>query len=132
VSAITEDRAPNILNSNLEVAHYRFLKTQLAEFLTNFECYKKKRNENVSQILSTLSASSFNELKPGKFNEFRGPLLLRVAKEFNEYETKIKLHNLGVRGTSFFGNQTLVLPCHQDLSDSDIKYISKVVADILN
>lgn len=60
-----------------------------------------------------------------------GAFVGRVLSNFNEVQFKAELQARNIRGTSFFGNQGIILPNHQQLTEPDLKLICLAASDAL-
>jgi hypothetical protein len=57
---------------------------------------------------------------------FPGVGVFTYGREFDEVKFKMLLQAHGIRGTSFFGNNAVILPIHQLLSENDLGYIAEI------
>jgi len=57
---------------------------------------------------------------------FPGAGIFTYRREFDEVKFKVTLQGHGIRGTSFFGNNAVILPIHQLLSENDLRYIAEI------
>jgi hypothetical protein len=118
------------LDSNSD--EYRFLSYQFFKNLDSFENYAMTRNTNflyLSDALETMGLKVF-------FNEdftskYPGACILKSDTLFDEVKFKSYLNKYGIRGTSFFTNNAIILPCHQFLSNFELNYIIEVTKNAL-
>lgn len=101
-----------------------FLLQNFNQFMSSYQILKEKRQENYNHLISKLEPYGFKEFFGLNGSAiFPGACVIKSEIQFNEKIFKRELQNFGVRGTSFFGNQAVILPCHQGLSTFDSEYI---------
>lgn len=83
------------------------------------------RLQNLQRLTKNLS-ESFDFGMDEFVSKFPGAGIFASKSKFDESRFKELLQLHGVRGTSFFGNQKIILPIHQLLTDRDIDYISEI------
>lgn len=99
-------------------------------FLLDYHKFAIKRKENY-EILNQLLGIEFYEFMNSYQTDFPGVGVFGVRRKFDEIEFKSLLQKNGVRGTSFFGNNAIILPIHQNLSRIELEYIAEVSVSIV-
>ena len=94
-------------------------------FLLDYHNFAIKRKEN-SEILTQLLGIEFYEFMKIYQTDFPGAGVFGVKRQFDEVKFKLLLQRNGVRGTSFFGNNAIILPIHQNLLRCELEYIAEV------
>lgn len=107
----------------LEHSVHSQFSSNLEDFFLNFNRYRDLRVQNVKIIYEKLSNFGFQPFFNKHKTSFPGAAIVKYDEVFDEIKAKKNLWSLGVRGTSFFGNNALILPCHQNLNHQDLEYI---------
>lgn len=77
-------------------------------------------------ILCRALGDDFQKTLENYGTPFPGVGVFTYRREFEEVKFKALLQGHGIRGTSFFGNNAVILPIHQLLSESDLSYIAEI------
>lgn len=99
-------------------------------FLLDYHKFAIKRKENY-EILIQLLGNEFYDFMNIYKTDFPGVGVFGVRRKFNEVLFKLMLQKNGVRGTSFFGNNAILLPIHQNLSRIELEYIAELSVSIV-
>lgn len=118
------------LNHNkLDREFHTYLENSMQNFLIKYEQIQEARNSNLSYFINGLANEGLTLFFDNNYNsDLPGAAIFKSKRRFDEKKFKSELQNFGVRGTSFFGNQSIVLPCHQNLSEFDLDYIISATA----
>ena len=95
------------------------------KLFSEWEITSKIRFSNL-EILGDLLGKDFSIFFANFKTNYPGAGVFKYYKPFNEREFKVRLQEKGVRGTSFFGNNAVILPIHQLLSENDLRYIAEI------
>jgi hypothetical protein len=82
-------------------------------------------------VLSSALGRDFEKTLQDRSSIFPGAGVFTYRRDFDEVKFKELLQGHGVRGTSFFGNNAVILPIHQLLTDDDLRYIAKIAIHCL-
>ena len=102
------------------------LESLTIEFLNEYENIVDVRLRNLERLKLNLTPT-FKFGMSDFSSKFPGVGVFTALKQFDEVGFKKILQNHGIRGTSFFGNNGIILPIHQMLQENDIDFISEVV-----
>lgn len=83
------------------------------------------------EILYCALGNDFRKTMANWNSSFPGAGVFTYQRVFNEVKFKALLQDHGIRGTSFFGNNAVILPIHQLLSIDDIYYIAEITKHCL-
>lgn len=120
------------LSIDLNSAEHKFLSQQFFMNLDSFENYSATRNNNYLYLSSALESIGLNVFFNENFtSKYPGACILKSEALFDEVKFKSYLNNYGIRGTSFFTNNAIILPCHQFLSNIELNYIIEVTKNAL-
>lgn len=85
--------------------------------------YRKIREENFFTLSESLKSIGFEPFFDLRSSGFPSVGIFRAPEVFNEYRFKELINSWGIRTTSFFGNQGIILPIHHKLTKSELDYI---------
>lgn len=95
------------------------------DFIGTYQEVVNVRSRNLEKLTANLSKGFVFGM--GEFtSKFPGTGIFESKYKFDEVRFKKMLQLHGIRGTSFFGNQKIILPIHQLLTESDLDYISEI------
>lgn len=117
------------IQSDLDESEQEYLARELMLNLSKYESLAATRRDNyeyVSYLLREITKKYFDG-----HSHFPGAAVLKVAHRFNEEKFKKELQEHGIRGTSFFGNKGIILPCNQDLSRREIEVMCEITRHVL-
>ena len=77
-------------------------------------------------ILLTALGDDFQKTLQNYSTDFPGAGVFTYRREFDEVKFKALLQSHGIRGTSFFGNNAVILPIHQNLGENELCYIAEI------
>jgi hypothetical protein len=83
------------------------------------------RLSNLDMLFGALG-DDFQKTLENYSSTFPGVGVFTYRREFEEVKFKTLLQGHGIRGTSFFGNNAVILPIHQLLSKNDLSYIAEI------
>jgi hypothetical protein len=93
--------------------------------IAEIEQIGKARITNLD-FLSSALGDNFQMALENCRTSFPGAGVFTYQREFDEVKFKAMLQGHGIRGTSFFGNNAVILPIHQLLSEKDLRYIAEI------
>lgn len=117
-----------ILQSDLLEHQRLFLMQEIGEMYLEFEQVSKRRRDTLETLLRGLQEIGSNYF--GFVPEFPGAAVIKLISNFDEVAFKKLLNLHGIRGTSYFGNQAIVIPCHQNLDESDANIMIEIIKHI--
>lgn len=83
------------------------------------------RMNNLDILLRALG-DDFQKTLENYSTDFPGAGVFTYRREFDEVKFKALLQGHGIRGTSFFGNNAVILPIHQKLDENELSYIAEM------
>ena len=94
-------------------------------FLSETKQIGQARLSNLDILFGALG-DDFQKTLENYNSTFPGVGVFTYRREFEEVKFKTLLQGHGIRGTSFFGNNAVILPIHQLLSKNDLSYIAEI------
>jgi hypothetical protein len=113
------DLPPEILGSLIT----NFL--QEVERLPQIGSHRRTNISLVKRFLPDWTAPMENDIRDRKMP---GVLIMKPPVRFDEVEFKALINSHGVRTTSFFGNQAVLVPIHQDLNEESLEITCGLIA----
>lgn len=117
-----------ILQSDLLEHQRLFLMREIDEMYLEYEQVSKRRRDTLETLLHGLHEIGSNYF--GFVPKFPGAAVIKLMSNFDEVAFKKLLNLHGIRGTSYFGNQAIVIPCHQSLDESDANIMIEIIKHI--
>jgi hypothetical protein len=113
-------------DSSLSENELQKLECYFSWFLVNYDDLAIRRRENYEILLRLLGDEFFDFMKDFQ-TAYPGAGVFGANRKFDELKFKQLLNKKGIRGTSFFGNNAVILPIHQHLTRNDLEYIAEIV-----
>ena len=119
-----------LLQSDLEEHQQLFLIQEMGRSDWDFNQISERRRYLMEILLLGLQdvGSNYFDFVP----EFPGAAVIKLKSKFDEVEFKTLLNLHGIRGTSYFGNQAIVVPCHQGIDENDVQIMIEIIKHVCN
>jgi hypothetical protein len=117
-------------DSSLSEDELKKLQNYFSWFLVNYDDFAIKRRENYEILMQLLGFEFFDFMKDFQ-TTYPGAGVFGTNRKFDEVKFKQLLNKKGIRGTSFFGNNAVILPIHQYLTRNDLEYIAEIVINTM-
>jgi dTDP-4-amino-4,6-dideoxygalactose transaminase len=85
----------------------------------------RNRKKNYWMILKQLNPEYFKKFEIGNDDYVPSVLMFRITKEIDFIEMRAYMNRQGIESSAFFGLPVYFVPIHQNLSRSEMRYISE-------
>ena len=121
------------IESDLDEPTLKYIKKVLSHYIKEKDIIIKKRIEVYKALKKELIALGFTERFKLKEGIVPGVFMFNVPDEaINLDRLKSYLWAHGIQCSVFYGERAFFLPCHQSLTDEDVRYFAFVIKNFIN
>jgi len=127
-------RSKQSLSVSSDISEYslNYLLALLVFYFKKNNDFQRKRLINYSKYVDLFAQFGIYPLFKLKTNNIPAAFVFQLSCNPISDNLKTELNAMGVESTVYYGGDGFYIPCHQNLTDTDIEYIFKNVIKLLN